>query len=227
MAMQLNTLRFVQPWLVSLALCVLCATTAEGAVYLNGVNIEGLTNQKIDGVTVEIDGKGDVYLTAKNIKVQQVDVAPKPVAVAAPVAAMPAPAASSPPTPAASAIPQGPPPTRRYYLASEHNGPGMAQYDIDVFINGAWVRRLAHTEGQVVLEVTPQLRAGKNTIHFSAQKRIVGDRKSTSPLHTMTVHLGEGKGNGSQVTIEDVQIEYARTAAELQNFEDDRVLVAR
>jgi hypothetical protein len=206
------------------------AMPAQAAVFLNGVNIDGLTNQKIDGVTVVIDGKGDVYLTAANIKVQQVDVAPATKPVVSPPAAPPSPPsppAAAPATTAAVATPTGLAPTKRYYLAAEHNGPGMAQYDIDVFINSVWVRRLLHSEGQVVLEITAQLKQGKNVVHFSAQKRVVGERKSSSPLHTMTVHVGEGHGTGGQVTIDDVQVEYARTAAELQNFEDDRTLVVR
>jgi hypothetical protein len=215
-----------------LMMCCVAAPSLAANVFINDVNIEGMVNQRLENVTVEIDAKGDVHIVAKNIKVQQVDVPPKSMPPTPAPAPAPAPVATTPTTtnPGSSAparAANAPVPTRKYFLASEHVGPGMAQYDIDVFINGAWVRRVLHSEGQVVLDLTPYLQVGKNAVHLSAQKKVGAERMSTSPMHKMTLHIGEGHGNGTQVSIDDVQIEYSRNASEVKNFEDDLTLLVR
>ena len=69
---------------------------AAGAVYLNGVRIDGVTNQKFEKATVRIDEKGDVHIDVVGFKVQVItQPGPAPAAVA-PVTAPPvAPAPST------------------------------------------------------------------------------------------------------------------------------------
>ena len=45
---------------------------AGGAVYLNGVRIDGVTNQKFDKVNVRIDELGNVFIDAPGYNVRQV-----------------------------------------------------------------------------------------------------------------------------------------------------------
>src|SRR5690242_1591793 len=108
---------------------LLAAGPADAAkLFLNGVSIDGVVDQKFENCTVVIDAKGDVYITAKGYEVQQVAPAPKGPAT---------PATTAP----ASAAPAGPV-TRRYFLFSETAAPGLVQYDIDVFVNSTWVKRI-------------------------------------------------------------------------------------
>ena len=192
---------------VAVVTALLAVPAAAGSVFLNGVNIDGVTGQTFENCTVTIDEKGNVLIVAKGYEVQT--EAPKP--------RTPPPTTTSPTEPV----------TKRYFLGTEQPVTGMAQYDVDVFINAVWVKRLASDEPQVVLEVSKYLHKGKNTVHFTATKSMKDGRKSTTPQHTFVVHLGEGNMGGNNVMIDNELIAYTRTAAELGNFDDDITVVGK
>ncbi len=176
---------------------------AKGSVFLNGVNIDGVTNQKFKGVTVVVDGDGNILITAKGYKVKKVSRSAAPVQR------------------------QGGPVSRRYFLISETNLPGMVQYDVDVFINSVWVKRISHDEAQTVTEVGKFLRRGKNTVHMTASKSMVGGRRSASAQHYLKIIVGEGNMGGNNVMIDNPIIEYKRKASELKKFSDEFTVTGR
>lgn len=173
-------------------------------IFLNGVNIEGVSNQTFKNCTVEIDAQGDVHIKAKGYQAQ----------VTGQQAARPQPA------PGAKI-------TRRYWVVTEKNFPGMTQFDVDIFINSVWVRRITSDEEQVVFEVTKYVRPGDNVIHFTANKNFGATRKSHSPQHFFKITLGEGNVGGDNVMIDNPLIEYKRTAAESKTYNDDLKFVGR
>lgn len=185
--------------LVAAPLLLLALPVLAKGVFLNGVNIDGVTDQKFENVTVVIDADGNVLITAKGYEVQA--VGPK-----------------KPATPATRAAG---PVSRRYFLVSETNMPAMVQYDVDVFINSVWVKRISHEEPQTIFEVTRHMRAGKNVVHFTATKNMGEGRRSASAQHYLKIILGEGNIGGNNVMIDNPVLEYARNAAELRNFSND------
>lgn len=200
-----------RPHMGSLALAVMLGTVgaspalAKGSVFLNGVNIDGVVNQKFDNVTVTIDDKGNVLITAKGYEVQAQTATAKatpPVADAGPV-------------------------TKRYFLVSETSGPGLAQYDIDVFVNSTWIKRVSSNDLQAVVEMSRWMKKGKNTVHFAATKVMGAERKSSSPAHYLKIYIGEGNMGGNNVMIDNALIEYKRDASELGNFADELVIEGR
>jgi hypothetical protein len=211
------------------------AVALAASVYLNGVRIDGVTNQKFEKATVRIDEKGDVHISAPGYAVR-VESAPAP---AAPVAPPPAPAAApAPAVPPAAAAPVTPPPapaapeapptlTRRYWLVTEQSVPGMAEYDIDLYINSKWIRKLRNNEEQLIVEITRHLQPGKNTVLFSAQKVVMGTPKSYSPQHYFKVIIGEGNVGGANVMIDNPIIRFQRTAADTKNVSEEFTLTTR
>lgn len=173
------------------------------SVFLNGVNIDGVTGQRFENCTVVIDQNGDVQIAADGYRVE----------TAVPTSAAPATA--------------GGPVTQRYFLVSETNAPGMAQYDIDIFVNATWVKRISHEDPQTVIELSRYLKQGKNLIHFTATKVLGSARRSTSPQHYMRVIIGEGSMGGNNVMIENALVEYTRTAADMKNFSDEFTIKGR
>lgn len=179
---------------------------AQAAVFLNGVNIDGVTGQTFENCTVTIDDKGNVLIVAKGYEVQGAPTKPtKP---------------SEPTTPLE-------PVTRRYFLVSEQSAVGLAQYDVDVYVNSQWVKRIGAGDPQVVFEVSKYLHKGRNTVHFTATKNTKEPRKSTSPQHFVKIHIGEGNIGGNNVMLEGSMVEYVRTAAETKSFEDELVLTGQ
>jgi hypothetical protein len=172
------------------------AATAKG-VFLNGVNIDGVFNQKFENVTVTIDDKGNVLITAKDYEVQAAQA-----------------------TPATGRLPL----IKRYFLVSETSTAGAAQYTIDVFVNSVWIKRISPTDTQAVAEVTRHLKKGRNTVSFTATKVLTEGRKSFSPTEFIKIYIGEGNMGGNNVMIDNPLVEYQRDASETQNFADEFVI---
>ena len=218
-----------------LAVMMAPVTALAASVYLNGVRIDGVTNQKFDKATVRIDEKGDVHINAPGYAVrvetvpapQAAPVPPQP-APAVPAPAAPAPATTAAPATPAPAAPDAPPTlTRRYWLVTEQAVPGMSEYDIDLYINSKWIRKLRNNEEQIITEITRHLQPGKNTVLLSPHKVVVGDRKSYSPQHYFKVIIGEGNVGGDNVMIDNPIIKFQRTAADTKDVSEEFILTTR
>ncbi|HEY0094161.1 MAG TPA: hypothetical protein VGB96_07550, partial [Archangium sp.] len=156
--------------------------------------------------------------------------APAPAPVAAPVApAAPAPApAVAAPAPAPAPVDTAPARlTRRYWLVTEQSAVGMAEYDIDLYVNSRWVRKLRNGEDQVIAEITRELQPGKNTVLMMAHKVAGGSRRSESPQHVFKVIIGEGNEGGGNVMIDNPLIRFQRTAAETADQSEEFTLTTR
>ena len=213
---------------LALALAALAAppTPAPGPkVSLNGINIDGVANQRFENCTVTIDASGNVNIEAKGYTVRAAGGGAVPALKAVPLApAAPPPAPPPAAGPAAPAAPEKV--ARRYFLVTEQTRPDGTQFDIAVFINAKWIRELKSQEDQVVAEVTRYLRPGPNKVTLAATKR-PGERKSTSPDVVYRVVIGEGDQGGDHVRIDSPLVDARRTAAETGDVTEEFTLVAR
>lgn len=189
------------------------------SVFLNGVNIDGVRGQTFEKCrTVRVDERGDVHLDCPGYQVE-----------GAAAAKGAAPAAAAPPAAAAHAAAPATPGviTKRYFLVTEQNEQGAAQYDLDLFINSKWVRKFRAGEDQVVMELTKLLQPGPNKLLFAATKHLEAGRRSASPSTFIRVVVGEGESGGGNVMIDNPLIECKRTAAEIDNVNEEFPLQAR
>ena len=173
-----------------------------GSLFLNGVNIDGVTNQKFEKSTVRVDDKGNVFIEAPGYAAKTVEGGPPP--------------STETPGPVTASSSNTPKLTRHYFLLTEQTAPGMTQFDIDVYLNSKWLRRLKNDQEQVVADVTSHLIPGKNTVLLVAQKLVGEGRKSFSPSHIYKITLGEGIASGDHILIENPVMTYKRTAAEAE-----------
>jgi len=173
------------------------AAVIAGSIYLNGVKIDGVTNQKFEKCSVTIDARGDVFIEAPGYAVQGAQTAPA--------------------TPAREAPTIG----QRYFLVKTESQPGQTQYDIDIYINSVWFKKLRSDGEQLVLDITDKLRPGPNVLHFAASKNLEGGRKSYSKQAQLQVIVGAGNQGGRKVMIDQPLINYIRTAFETENFNDE------
>lgn len=184
--------------LMAASVVLLAPLAAEArSVYLNEVKIDGakgVRNLTLKKVTVRIDDNGDVFIDAPGYSIKVVDPSGAPAAAEAPVdgeAKL----------------------TRRYFLVTEQNAPGMTGFDIDVYVNAKWIRTLRNGEPQIYTDVTKHLVPGKNAVLFAARKS-KDARKSLSPQHAFRVILGEGNVGGDHVMIDRPVVEFKATAAD-------------
>lgn len=198
--MRARSLRF---WVWAVALAT-PATVLAGSVFLNGVNIDGVTNQKFDHANVRIDERGNVLIDAPGYAVKTV----QPGMQGGMTLTNPGMTGTG-----VQMVPQ-PQVTRRYWLVTEQTVPGMTEYDIDVYVNAKWIRKLRNSEEQIVTEVTKFLQPGRNTVLLTAHKVSNGPRKSFSPEHLFQVILGEGNVGGDNVMIDNPLVKFKVTAAD-------------
>ncbi|MFO0598603.1 MAG: hypothetical protein U0228_25070 [Myxococcaceae bacterium] len=175
--------------LFALLLVAIAVPVFAAEVYVNGVNVDGLTNHTFEKVTVRLDEKGNVQIDAPGYSVKKVNIGPeKPEGVI----------------------------TARYFLVTEQSPPGMTEYEIDLFLNGKFFRTLKNGEEQLVTDITKSLKPGKNQVIVQAKKRYADPMvpKSSSRNHVFRVIIGEGASVQDQVTIEKQVVTFTRTAAD-------------
>lgn len=197
--------RFSRAFPVFLLSFLVPAVAGARSVFLNTQNIDSVRSQTFENVTVLIDASGNVVIKSDAYKIE------KPVEV--PAAGLPE---TKPET--FANIPRG----VRYWLVSEENAPGMSQYEFDVFVNGQLAKTVKSGEGQVVEDVSKWVVAGaQNTVTITARKVFGAARKSESKDMFLRVYVGRGALNESgAIVIEHPEVDYRRTAAEVQNFAD-------
>jgi hypothetical protein len=179
------------------------------SVYLNGVNIDGLRSQSFEKCrAVRIDERGNVHLDCPGYQVEQQAAA---AALAPPLA----------PAAVTGAL------TRHYWLVTEERDGAATQYEVDVFVNGKFVRKIKAGEPQVALDITKHLHSGPNKVLFAATKKIDAGRASASPGSYLKLVVGEGEGTASSVTIDNPLIESRRTAAESDSVNEEYTLQGR
>ncbi|MBL9039689.1 MAG: hypothetical protein JNG84_14325 [Archangium sp.] len=197
----------MRAWL--LLLVVMAAPGWAADVYVNGINVEGLANQQFDKVNVKLDEKGNVHIDAPGYAVKRVAVPPaKGEATAREEGII----------------------TRKYFLVTERTGGGVAEYDVEIFINGTFLRTVRSADEQLVTDVSRQLKPGKNTVVFQAKKALVhpdDGPQSTSKANVFRVIVGEGKMTEDQVIIEKPLITFTRTAAEQNDVAQEFALTTR
>ena len=191
---------------------------AAPSVTLNGVAIDGVTNQKFENCTVTIDALGNIHIEAKGYAVKG------PGAANGGSSGDPGAAKRT----AAADVRAGPPGKlyRRYFLATEHGAPGT-QYDLAIFINAQWIREVKANEPQVVMEITKYLRPGPNKVTLAATKHIQGARLSYGKDVQLKIVIGEGNVGGDHVMIDRPLVEAVRTAAEIDDRTEEFVVEAR
>jgi hypothetical protein len=197
-------------WLViGLMLSPLYARAVE--VFVNGVNVDGLTSQVFEKANVKLDEKGNVYIDAPGYQIKRVTPAAEKKERAK------EPAASD------GVI------SKRYYLVTEQNPIGASEFDIDLSINGKVLRTLKSSDEQTVVELTRSLKPGKNTVVLAARK-VLGNKaqpKSNSKAHIFRVTIGEASVTKAQVTIEQPLIVFTRNASEANDTTEEFTLNTR
>jgi len=250
-------MRILAPTVAAVLAALATPALAGPSLSLNGVVIDGVTDQKFENATVLIDAVGNVYITAKGYLVKG-DPAPPPATVRPPAQApaataplpSPPPPVPGPPTAAPVAVPYAAPATpyaapatpygapaapaapprlqRRYFLATQQTQQDGTQYDVEVFINASWIRVIRSSEPQVVQEVTRFMRPGPNRVTLVASKRLGGSpRRYYSSDVSLKVVVGEGNVGGDHVMIDDPLVVMTRTAAETDDKTEEYTVEAR
>jgi len=159
---------------IALVVLAWLPVASAGALYINGVRADEPPAVTLEGVTVRIDAGGNIFIDAPRYNVQVVSAAPAPVVAARPATAAP------------SAAPL------TWYLVSEDQASfGGA---VDVYVNGAYVRRLQSGQSQVLVDLSAFVRPGTNTVKFAPL--------SPASRGELGAYIGGANGSGSTLRID-------------------------
>jgi hypothetical protein len=221
----------MRPLALSILVALLGASgpaLAAPAITLNGVPIDGVTDQRFDNCTVVIDAQGNVHIQAKGYAVRTSGDDARVPPIEPQHAGSGGGSAARPPG-FAGAVATATPArvvTRRYFLAAEATPPGP-QYDLAIFINAQWIREVKASETSTVIEITKYLRPGANKLTLAATKRLGGERLAFTKDVALKVVVGEGNVGGDHVMIDVPLVESSRTAAEMDDRTEEFVIDAR
>ena len=192
-------------WLVAwLSLASSASSAAE--VFVNGVNVEGLSNQTFEKVTVRLDEAGNVYIEAPGYNVKKVtltDERPAPRATAAL--------------------------TKKYFLVTEQKPWGGTDTEADLFLNGTLFKTIKSTDEQLVLDITDQLSPGVNRVVVKARRRVPAGAiaKPRARSHLFRVIIGEGVVDQDAVTIGKQLVTFARTGVDQNDVTEEFTFATR
>jgi hypothetical protein len=191
-----------------LILCI--SSISHAALYINGVRVDGISNLKLQNVDVEIDAQGDVRVTAKGYVVNVGETKTRT-------------ATTTTTTTTTTTAPGKLQPTR-YYLTMAQNGD--PQWDVDVYVNGQYVRRFAAGPAPAPVEVSRFIKAGDNSLRFHAVKQ-EGAIRSLQPgdLLQLTLDADQALVNGRHELTHIYS--YKRTAAETGIFDESVSVTVR
>jgi len=182
------------------------------SIFLNGVNIDGVRAQSFDKCrNVRIDDKGNLHLDCPGYQAEKVGGAVGSAMVLPTI-----------PVAGASVVPQNL--TKHYFLVTEQSDGSSAQYDVDVYVNSKWVRKVRSGDEQIVLDISRFLSPGPNKVLFAATKRAPKTGAASSFVRFI---VGEGESSGAQVLIDNPLVECKRTAAESDNVNEEFTVQAR
>jgi hypothetical protein len=177
---------------------------ARGDIYVNGTKVDGLTSQTFEKARVRFDAKGDVYIDVEGVNIQVVQTEGRPGAALTPA-----------PGPVGA----------RYFVEASQFRLGLAQFDVEVHINGKTAASFPSERPQAAIEVTQYLRNGDNQVLFVANKT-GGVRRSHSRRDYVRVSFFRGTVQGENVLVGKVLRTFERTAAHTaSSAEEHRVKV--
>ena len=138
---------------------------AEPRIFLNDVDITYVRNQLFKDVNqVSIDAEGNVIIHAPQYKISERTYDGVTQANSSYVAPEGTKYPSSQELETARCtLPNDPKPT---YLVANFNYPGLLGYNIDVYINGKFVKTVSHEEAQTAIDVSSFLHKGKNHVQY-------------------------------------------------------------
>lgn len=166
---------------------ILSCPLFAGSIFLNGVKIDGVRDQEFKSVNIKIDKDGNIHISAPQYIVKTEE--------------------------GQQNKPAQPTQAKSYFLVTQISKDGRAGYDIDLFINETWIKKITNKDDQIVMDLTKHLQNGKNKIRLTGikAKDVVTDTMSAGFTEII---IGEGMAGKNNVVIDKPLIDFKFLARE-------------
>lgn len=165
---------------------VLSAMAQDHALYVNGVQAEGLRSYDFKSVNVRIDEQGAIWIDAPQYRVEVQGAASQ--------------AGKATQAPSATA------PVGRYWLVSQDNQ--SKGHEIEVLVNGVLVQKIRSGDSQLILDLGRYLKPGANTIVFNAMPANALDGG------ILNIFVGTGNNDAGTLNLDAPTVSYSRRATD-------------
>ncbi len=172
--------------MITALLFVLSAMAQDRALYVNGVQAEGLRAYDFKGVNVRIDDQGNIWIDAPQYRVEvQGAAGGQGTATAAPAATAPA---------------------GRYWLVSQDNQ--SQGHEIEVLVNGVLVQKIRSGDAQLIMDIGKYLKPGANTLVMNAMPA------TALGGGIMNIYVGTGSNDAGTLNLDAPTVSYSRRSTD-------------
>ncbi|MDP6934382.1 MAG: hypothetical protein QGG40_15760 [Myxococcota bacterium] len=154
---------------------------------MNGVRADGLRDFDFVDVSVRVDVHGNIWIDGPQYQVE----------IEGEATSAPVPTESTRTTKPASL-------GGRFWLVTEDAG--SRGHRVQISVNGVAVHTVRSGQAQVVLDLGPYLKRGRNDLHFVADAQSPGGG-------VLYIHVGEGSNQAGAVVMPEPAVTFARNAS--------------
>ncbi|MBN2725479.1 MAG: hypothetical protein JXR95_15545 [Deltaproteobacteria bacterium] len=157
-------------------------------IYINGMDLSKylITNVELKNVTIKFDSKGNIYISAPGYNLK------------------PGEASKDVPKDADEKLA-----TRFYLVTFPKPVKSVSGFDVDLLINGKFVKRIYSDSGQLVYDVSEYMKKGKNIISFVSKK---GKEIKDKTAGQMKLAIARGYESKGTYIIKDIIWQIKRTS---------------
>jgi hypothetical protein len=176
--------------LVGLAAALQASETASAGessvkVFVNEVEVTGLTNQEFKNCSVQFDAEGNIRISAPGYKIKRIDSA-----------------ASEEGSSSTTVVTEKKKEKlqKKYYLVTEENNGAKVWDTYSLIVNGSVVKKFSSSDGVILENITKHFSKGSNQIVITAAKK--DSYPGGSKSNWFRVILGEGHEEAKQIVID-------------------------
>ena len=179
--------------LVGIAAALQAAETASAGgsspkVFVNEVEVTGLTNQEFKNCTVKFDAEGNINISAPGYKIKRLDSG----------ASEEGSSSSSSTTIVTEKKKEKL--QKKYYLVTEENNGAKVWDSYSLIVNGSVVKKFTSSDGVILENLTKHFSKGSNQIVITAAKKDTYPGGSKS--NWFRIIIGEGHEEAKQIVID-------------------------
>lgn len=168
---------------------------ADAKVFINGVDITGVKNQSFANVNVSLDSNGNVQITSDKYKI----VETTPDNNVKPSSSSPA-QLVAPPTPEPDTPDTLPNNNNPVFLVAAFNYPGLLGYNIDVYVNGKFVKTITQGDALSTCDISAFTVKGLNTIRYQMIMAADSGTASKALVSLSLAQMTASRGNKKELT---------------------------
>lgn len=189
------------------------AGTSSLKVFINEVEVTGLTNQEFKNCTVNFDAKGNINISAPGYKIKRLDSDSSQGS------------SSSSSSTTVVTKKSGKKPKSKYFLVTEQLQGKKVWDKYSLIVNGSVVKTFESSDGILLEDISKHFDVGTNQIVITAAKK--DDYPGGSKSVWYRVIIGEGHEEGKKIVIDKTLMQLTRKGSDADPDSKSKTIEAK